>query len=233
MDALLHLTAVTSHHDVKGLWQLYDTIEADIRGLKALEVEVESYGSVMVSILMNKLPHEIRLIVSRSLKLEKWDFNDVMHIMEQEVDARERSFMSTQQIQQPRKQPPLHRTATALTTETATIKCAFCDQDHQSQSYSLVTDVKTRKDALQKSRRCYLCLRKGHLVIQCHSSSVCRKPVASTTLPYIPSQTQVILNHPTLLILRCQASSRIHILPEIPVQCKWMHRYQYSCKLQS
>ena len=175
MDALLRLTAVTSHHDVKGLRRLCDTTEANVRGLKALEVDAESYGSLMVPILMSKLPPEIRLIVSRSLKSEKWDFNDVMQIVEQEVDARERSFASTQQAQQPPKQPPLHGTATALATESAKIKCAFCDQDHRSQSCLLVTDVGARKEALQISGRCYLCLRKGHLSRYCRSSAVCGK----------------------------------------------------------
>lgn len=88
MDALLCLTAVTSRHDVKGLRRLYDATEANVRGLKALEVKAESYGSLMLSILMNKLPTEIRLIVSRALKSDKWDFNEVMQIMEQEVGSR-------------------------------------------------------------------------------------------------------------------------------------------------
>ena len=175
MDALLRITAVTSHYDVKGLRCLYDAIETNVRGLKALEVEAESYGSLMVSILMNKMPPEIRLIVSRNLNSEKWDFKDVMQILEQEVDARERSLASTQQSQQPSKQPTSRGTATALTTDTTTIKCAFCNQDHRSQTCTKVTDVKARKDALRKSGRCYLCLRKGHLVRQCRSSSVCRK----------------------------------------------------------
>ena len=98
-----------------------------------------------------------------------------MQILEQEVDARERSLASTQQSQQPSKQPTSRETATALTTDTTTIKCAFCNQDHRSQTCTKVTDVKARKDALRKSGRCYLCLRKGHLVRQCRSSSVCRK----------------------------------------------------------
>ena len=99
--ALLRLTAVTSWHDVKGLQWLYDAIKANVRGLKVLQVQVESYGSLMVAILMNKMPSEIWLIVSLTLKTDKWDFNDMMQIMEQEVDAREHSFAPTQQTQQP------------------------------------------------------------------------------------------------------------------------------------
>ena len=49
MDALLHLTAVTSQHNfIKGLQQLCDTIKANVRGLKALEVQAELYSSLMV-----------------------------------------------------------------------------------------------------------------------------------------------------------------------------------------
>ena len=161
---------------------------------------------------MNKMPSEIRLIVSRS-KTEKWDFNEVMQIMEQEVDARERSFTSTQQTQQPPKNPPPHGTATALNIDSATIKCAFCDQDHQSHSCLQVTDVKARKEALRKSGRCYLCLRKDHLIRQCRSSPVCGKcsgkhhssictrlnqsntEQRSTSNPQMPSQQQD--SHPT------------------------------------
>ena len=236
MDALLRLTAVTSHHDVKGLRRLYDAIEANVRGLKALEVKAESYGSLMLSILINKLPTEIRLIVSRALKSDKWDFNEVMQIMEQEVDARERSFASTQQAQQPPRHPPSRPTATALNTEAAAIKCAFCDQDHRSHSCSVVTDIKARKDILRKSGRCYLCLRKGHLVRQCcssslcckcrskHHSSICTRPNPSDTEPpnpnnpHAPSHQQTPSN---------QQNSHI------PTQCMWTHRRQSSCKPQS
>ena len=71
IDGLLWLTAVTLHHGVTGLRWLRDAIEANVRGLKALEIEKESYGSLMVSILMNKMPSKIWLIVSRSLKSEE------------------------------------------------------------------------------------------------------------------------------------------------------------------
>ena len=84
--------------------------------------------------------------MSRSLRSEKWDFNEIMQIMKQEVDARECSFTPTQQTQQPPKNPPPCGTATALNTDNATINCAFCDQDHQSHSRLQVTDVKARKE---------------------------------------------------------------------------------------
>ena len=104
MDALLCLIAVTSHHYVKGLWRLCDAIEANARGLKALKVEAELYGSLMVSILMSKIPSEDYELQSES---KKWDFNEVMQIVQQEIDAREHYFAPAQQTQQPLKPPSI------------------------------------------------------------------------------------------------------------------------------
>ena len=63
MDALLILQTVTSHHNLKGLHCLYDPVESHVRGLRALGVDAGSYGQLLSSILMNKLPAEMRLII--------------------------------------------------------------------------------------------------------------------------------------------------------------------------
>ena len=56
MDAQLILQTVTSHHDLKGLCRLYDSVESHVRGLRALGVDAGSYGQLLSSMLMNKLP---------------------------------------------------------------------------------------------------------------------------------------------------------------------------------
>lgn len=66
MEALLSIAAVTTHHDVKGLRKLHDSVEAHVRGLRALGVLPDSYGGLLTSVLVNKLPPEVRLIVSRA-----------------------------------------------------------------------------------------------------------------------------------------------------------------------
>ena len=65
-----------------------------MRGLRALGVTADSYGGLLTSILMNKLPSEIRLIISRELTEEKWDVEKLMKIVDRDVDARERSAAS-------------------------------------------------------------------------------------------------------------------------------------------
>ena len=56
-----------SQHDTKGLSHLYmyDIIESNVHCLKSLGVSAESYGSLLSPVLRNKLPSELKLIVSR------------------------------------------------------------------------------------------------------------------------------------------------------------------------
>ena len=50
---------------------------------------------------MNKLPSEIRLIISRELTEEKWDVEKLMRVIDREVDARERSTTSCGSVTAP------------------------------------------------------------------------------------------------------------------------------------
>ena len=65
MEQFLNVDGVSSQHDMKDLRQLYDVIESNVRSLKSLGVKAESCGSLLSSVLMTKLPSELRLIVSR------------------------------------------------------------------------------------------------------------------------------------------------------------------------
>ena len=179
MEALLSTAAVSSHLDIKGLRKLYDTVEAHVRGLRALGVPAESYGGLLTSVLVNKLPPEIRLIVSREMTAGRWDLDGVMKILEREVDARERAS-STGTPATPRRVQPRTPTAAALMASNSgpasgSFSCVYCGQSHTSSSCTVITDVTARKDILRKAGRCYLCLRRHHLSKNCHSNFSCRK----------------------------------------------------------
>ena len=91
MEALLGISAIASHLDIRGLRKLHDTVEAHVRGLCALGVLAGSYGGLLTSVLVSKLPSELCLIVSHETTAEGWDLDDVMKILECEVEARERA----------------------------------------------------------------------------------------------------------------------------------------------
>ena len=70
MDILLHLDPVAST-SARALRHLYDRIEANVRGLKSLGVDSETYGSLLSPVLLNKLhpPHSESRDIGRGLDL--------------------------------------------------------------------------------------------------------------------------------------------------------------------
>ena len=119
MEALLNTTVVSSHHNVKGLRKLYDS-EAHIRGLQALGISVSAYGGMLSSMLVNKLPPEIRLSISCEISGDSWDVNNVMSVVEQEIGARECASVPTSGTPntsvRPRRQIPTVATLGAIRT---------------------------------------------------------------------------------------------------------------------
>lgn len=67
MDVLLGVEPVTSQCNLRGLQHLYDLVKSQIRVLRSLGVASESYGSLLSSVLISKLPQELRVVVSREV----------------------------------------------------------------------------------------------------------------------------------------------------------------------
>lgn len=47
-------------------------------GLRALGVVAKSYGSLLSPVIFGKLPHEFCLIISRELKDDRWQLDELM-----------------------------------------------------------------------------------------------------------------------------------------------------------
>ena len=70
MEHLLNLAPVSSSQDLRSLRMFYNSLEGHVHGLKALGVASESYGSLLSSVLLNKILQDICMIVSREVKRE-------------------------------------------------------------------------------------------------------------------------------------------------------------------
>ena len=91
MDALLKIPAATN--DVKKLRSLYDACEGYIHGLESLDVYPESYGDLLIPIIMKKLPEEVRRIMLRSHDETTWTLADLRKQLRHEVETREKSSL--------------------------------------------------------------------------------------------------------------------------------------------
>ena len=171
MDVLLQLEGVNSSLNIKGLRYLYDKVESQVRSLKALGVDPSSYGSLLASILLSKIPQDLCLMVSREVSQDEWDFEAIVKVIEKEVEARERAVDSSVNKKNVRSVP----TAASLLAGSAKseqVSCCYCEQNHSAACCKTVTDIGV-KDILMKSGRCFVCLRRGHKAKGCRSPYKC------------------------------------------------------------
>ena len=59
-----------------------------MHSLKYLGVSSDSYGNLLSSVLLSKLPQELRLIISRKMTKDDWILATLMEELEQEIKAR-------------------------------------------------------------------------------------------------------------------------------------------------
>ena len=82
-------------------------------------MSADSYESLPSSVLLNKLPQELRLIISRELGSDDWELDRLMKLLEKEVQARERADASSMMSQKkPARSPSTAATLLAAGSET-------------------------------------------------------------------------------------------------------------------
>ena len=163
METLLGIEAVVSDKNFNGLRRLYDEVESHIRSLKALGVESDSYGAMLVPILLTKLPPDVRLIVSRKTGGAEPGVDQLLKHVEEELTAREQTAHSVTPPSAHKQGKPPSTVSFANTSRFTTSLCCYCQQNHPSKDCTTVTSATTRKEILEKSGRCFNCLARGHL----------------------------------------------------------------------
>ena len=102
IDQLLSISHDESLTDIKKIRYIYDKIEPAVRNLKSMKLDIRQYGPVLNSIIMNKLPTEIKLQISRIMPAtEKWNVVNLLEVLLQEINSRELcSYMSHTNLKQ-------------------------------------------------------------------------------------------------------------------------------------
>ena len=115
---------------------VYVKISINIRGLESLGISSSQYGSLLIPVIMSKLPHEIRVQVAKNTAREVWDMSELLEVIRQEVEAREISEGVKTIVNLEKVDPKLQRTPTAnaLLSQDSTqtsllkgiqVKCAY------------------------------------------------------------------------------------------------------------
>ena len=90
MDELLKISSRMGEKSSQ-LCYVYDKVSIYVRGLENLGVTAEQYGSMLIPVVMSKLPTEIRVQIARLTSSEVWSIREMLELIRKEVEAREAS----------------------------------------------------------------------------------------------------------------------------------------------
>ena len=189
INDLVNIQPVFNEKSQVRLRNFYDDVETHFRGLQALGVDQETYSSILVPVLMDKLPDSVQINMIRfgdSNHLE-WDLEEMLDALGKEIEIRESHvsiFKSPSNLAHMQKtgtsvrtEQPKERitTASALFVKDGTERCVFCSSaEHKTEQCSQVIGAEERKRVLMKFARCFSCLNKGHKSFKCKRRVTCR-----------------------------------------------------------
>ncbi|XP_049518907.1 uncharacterized protein LOC125943556 [Dermacentor silvarum] len=184
LENLRTLTPVSSSTHVTGLRNLYDLVQANIRGLRGLGVPASSYAAMLGEVLTKAIPQDVMVNYHRHRSLKanddrnlrptaEEDLEDLLQYFRVEVDCRERTAHgllegSSRQYLLPgsgrRQTPP---SSAAVLKNSATETCVFCEKCHATSECDSSLDHNEKRRLLMASGSCFRCTTKGHRAQDC------------------------------------------------------------------
>ena len=143
-----------------------------MRGLQAQGVDSSQYGTMLIPIMMAKIPEDLRLILSRQFCGDNWNLEELLQAFTTELEAREGCASSSvgtpSSTNQVHSSPPKWKeeterypTAAALASFNRKINRTYCHKSHPSVCCDVITNAKARKALLLKQGRCFICRKKS------------------------------------------------------------------------
>ena len=163
-----------------------DKMETYVRGLESLGQTDDTYGSLLVPIILNKLPGEISKNLAREHKSTNWILSDLRIAIRNELDIME-AGNSFERLETPIATAAFFTRTNARETNQAhketdetverpdrnTKTCAFCKaHDHASANCTIFKTAPDRLIIVKRDRLCFNCLGR-HRVADCKSTNNC------------------------------------------------------------
>ena len=188
INELINLAPVFSEKNVQRLRSFHDETETHFRAMEAQGVEKLSYSSVVVPMLMAKIPESLRNNMIRfNANHMEWLLDDFLVALEKELEVLEGHVPILQLVKQQQNKVEQHNlqnrprhTGTATATTLLAGKreedknCPYCKKNHDAENCEEVRDITERKNVLLRRAKCFSCLKSGHRVFKCRSRVDCR-----------------------------------------------------------
>ena len=163
MNSLLKLSTV-KRNDLQQLRSFYDEVELNVRSLVTLGVTVESFGTLVSTVVIDKLTPDIKLLIARHIK-DTWNLTKILELLNEELKTRETVNMECKNVDSDEI-----LVVGSRCTSHQSVKCCFCKGSHWSDKCHVVTDAVARKEFLRKGDWWFLCLGQDHISRNCQKS---------------------------------------------------------------
>ena len=125
-------------------------------------MDKNTYSSVVVPALMQKLQENFCLTITRGEEFLTWSMGKMVEAFHKKLDLREDHFYAVNPSKIGKENCFKGGTASALHTKQDNANCAFCLGKHAHENCHRIIDTKERKSILMKFGRCFRCLKRGH-----------------------------------------------------------------------
>ena len=92
MKRFVQLPVIKNNNDVFGLRKLYDQVESSVRNLKSLQVDTSGYGALLVPLLIEKLPFNLRQSIAKKFENDIWELQEMLKILKGGLESKEHSI---------------------------------------------------------------------------------------------------------------------------------------------
>ena len=179
MQALVNIQPPTN--TLHSLRNFYDKTETYVRGLESLGQMEDSYGVLLVPVMLGKLPAEVKRNITRGHGSTDWNLGDLRRAIWTEInimDAGNSTYMTMEEMQistmLTNTRPSVtHTTRNTESDQRGKNKCLYCKGDHYANGCTTVTDHEERMRIVKRDRLCFNCL-KRHKVSKCKSRQTCK-----------------------------------------------------------
>ena len=143
MNKFVTLAKVKNDKDIKDLQKLLDQTKSSIRNLNSVDVTTDIYGTLMVPLINDKLPNNIRISIAKIFDDEIWDIGKLFTLLRKEGEAKERSFaIGTCFNDCNENDEKLSFSSSALFSQDKNFskhRCVFCNKNNQTSNKFLKT----------------------------------------------------------------------------------------------
>ena len=209
MRSLLDLDAPMD--TLESLRSFHDKSEAYIRGLESLGQSSEMFGSLLIPVILGKLPPEFRKTITRENGNDNWNIHALREAISKEISIQESGYtdytpkftgatpsanfvtgIRRENVGTGKNVNRTHKQSSKPQASTKKKQCTFCDGNHWPNECEEIVDIDKRIAIVKNKNLCYNCFG-PHRVADCkskytckschrkHHSSICKKNTRSNS----------------------------------------------------